>query len=474
MATAKPRELQLVSGKSEFHRFRTSDGDTVEPCCSCKHNVDFNTGCISNANPYFLNGDEIFSGRVLELPRQEVFNRRDQRLSEQMCRLEPGLFPDIRLSDHFPQELKDKVWSILEQCIHYYQNNPKYSVMPERKKFDSFFQNGIGLLDGKSLYGCQYCYARYKNDYQTIIPKNISFSRLERQIKSLWEQGHVVVDEKGNQRLFARIGKSVECASVYHLNALLHLLELGAHYGVGFYLPTKHLYFDESIAELLKTTDSSLSFSLSYEHLERGVVLHGFDNDYRMHCAKRYADAGVRTALNVTHDCTASFDDTQKQGSHIYEVAEFLKKNPDIGRQLIPIRMHRLELIEKVTGIPKKVLVDGWGNEGDAYNMFRSFEASCPRCHPDGTNKLLPLVIHPDYEAFFSPVKNPRAGICADIGGTFMCNSCFFPDMPHEWELDNEALIPVVSLNTQKRHEKRRRKEEREQELMRAQQELEF
>jgi hypothetical protein len=407
--------FKLKSGKSEFNKF-VIDGRTEEPCL-CKFNLDWCRGCVSNVNPYFQNINDISSR---EINVKEVFKRFDNMLQKEVS--SSALSPDVRYSCNFSGKMRRDIINNMMNCLVDYEKFDKVYI-------NKYFRNNIGLLDGKRN-GCTYCYAHYKNNSQQIDIKNQwSFSEIRRQLEEVLVEDRVI-----------RLGKSVECLSIWHLTMFSKLLDLCIDHGARVLVPTKMLYYEPSIAERLRWTRSVIGYSIFCDELEPGPCNWGFDTDYRLKCAQKYADASVQVTLKITMDCTQSFDDLDKLGMPIYSIMDFLERNKHVERQLIPLRIHKKQVAEIAAGKSKFELSTG------IQNLFRD-SVTTTRYVPYHGGAFIPCFIHKDFKEYFG------LRICGKTGGTFYCDSCSLKNK--YWQINRKKVIQLpVTMNKPKRWQK--------------------
>lgn len=432
----KQKNLRLDPGKSEFHRFIIS-GKPLNPCI-CDYNLDFGPGCVSNVNPYFSSGKEIISKNILKRKREVVLRRFDERQKIILKGLDKRLNPDVIWSRNFSEELKEFIWEQIHKQVEAYQEG---SSRPRSVEIlDSFTIPELGLVDGR-LNGCSYCYAGYQNNKRKILAETVNYSGLVAQIEEITEQKKWKTDSNGNQKPIVRFGKRVEIASLPQLNILLNVLEIFHKYRVASHLPTKHLPFDERIAYLLKQTDSVLAYSIGYEKQEVGPLFHGLTTKERLRRAKKYADYGVNVMLKMVLDCTVSLKECERHGAKITEIKQFLRKNPKIKRQLIPIRIHKKEDAVSITSHTKSSLLGNANLFGESVPLGRYSE--------DGRHVVFCDQLHPEFRKFFSR-KDGSLDACANIGRIFYCDSCQFSNMPY-WTLENKYVQPVELMKKAER-----------------------
>lgn len=449
MADIAPRKISITTGKADFHNYKLLSGKVVSPCI-CENNIDFSEGCIANVNPYFRNADEILADingkkNILNKDREEIFARLDEILESEKKQLNPQLNPNIRYTKNFPDSLKEKIWKILVEHVLSLQKRFPNGISEIGKPLSGFFDSGIGLLDGRAI-GCEYCYAKPHNNAQNILV-DVNFSDVKKELEEMIARKEFVIDTKGKNRIFLRKGKWTECDSIVHLNSSLELLKIADEYDANVLIPTKFLYFDKTLADYCVKTGSSIQYGVCvYPNLEKGPILWGFDYEYRLECAKRYANAGVSVGLKISADCDSSFDSCMQRGGIITKLIDFIDStkstNNPIFAQIIPLRIKSNALVRKVTGHSRKELLSG------VQNLFgNSVEAASYIA--DGQNALIPFIIHPDYKNYFN------GNICGQVGEHFYCNSCHFSDMPCNWKVEERLKIPVEYDNEKRKGKKK-------------------
>lgn len=229
--------------------------------------------------------------------------------------------------------------------------------------------NGVFTRNSKGI--CEYCYGKRIN-YHKFKPKIIDLNLLTKDI-----------EEKKVKIL--RIGKFADPGYEELRPQILDVLNLCAKQGVRAIVITKLLEYDRKVAELLKTSNSVLHFSLGYDELEQGAYSLGKFNNYRIKEAKKYFHYGVKTYFRLVKDVTQKADRVSFKA--------FQSKIPII---LTPLRFSINALAEKVTGMTILELKK---------NRFIRI-----------SGYLNPNIIHND----FSGIKN----ICGEIGLQRYCAKC--------------------------------------------------
>ena len=399
------RKLKLKSGKSEFNRFKIND-EIVEPCV-CKYNLDWCRGCISNINPYFYNILDVRDTNITA--DRNLLKRFDERIYKLTDRTDE--FPDVRFSNHFPEELRGRILRNIERCIGDYSRF-------DSEYINKYFKSGHGLLDGKRN-GCQHCYAHYKNNSQQVNVVDPNFDAVKKTLEALPKSDRII-----------RLGKTSECLSIVHLDLFSTLLDICVETGTSIIAPTKMLYYDSDIAKRLRLTGSVIGYSVFCDDLEPGPSNWGFDTEYRLTCAQRYANNGVNIVLKITMDCTQSFEALDTIGMPIYRYVMFLESNPLIGKQLIPLRIHKKNVANVATGHTKTELKTG---------MRNLFGNSISKAHyePYHAGAYIPMFMHKDFADFFD------GHICGKVGHHFYCDSCGLRDAVWDVDMDKTPALPV-------------------------------
>lgn len=204
-----------------------------------------------------------------------------------------------------------------------------------------------GIVDGDYIIGafldesseCDYCYSKHqhKTFWKTMLDLNPE--QLKEELLGNNELNNGVPVK------VLRLGKRTEAASQYTLDYLITTFETCCETGTKIILPTKCLPFDLNIANLFRKTNSNLLYSLGFDELETGACNNGCNNDFRMEQAKKYREKGVNSMLYLLIDLPHSSKKREK------EVIKFAKKY-NIPIQLLPIRITRRELAQKLTGLP--------------------------------------------------------------------------------------------------------------------------
>lgn len=228
-----------------------------------------------------------------------------------------------------------------------------------------------GFFRRNSNGRCEYCYGRRSN-YHKFRPKKINLDLLEKDIKL-------------RKIKILRVGKFSDPGYRSLKESLANVLRLCNKLKVKVILITKLLEFDKKVAELLKSTDSVIHFSLGYDHLERGANWLGMSNNKRLKVAHQYSRFGVRTYLRLVKDITVSADDVSKKA--------FNSKIPII---ITPLRFARYDLAKSITG--KSI------SELKTHRFIRI------------PGYLNPRIMHDD----FSQIRE----ICGEIGEKRYCAKC--------------------------------------------------
>lgn len=449
MEKLKRMRLKFQSGKSEYHVFAIKNGTakkTYEPCI-CKHNIDFTDGCVANFNPFFRSSSELIDGDFFSVGMEKILNRLEEVNRRGLDQV-GDLLPDIPSVTTFSSTLKGKIFQTLEQLVAYYKR--EYNSDEGRATLDRFMHPQYGLLHG--VTGCEYCYASRKNVRRDLV-RDIDWD----DFKAMLEQTVQVTEHEtrpdrklirspnSTSRFTVRLGKTTEAASLFHLRDLHRFLTIISDYNVSVHIPTKFLPFEPSIARLLKKTGSTIGYGFSYEALEPGPVLFGFDDTKRLETAQKYADAGVTTLARIAIDTNWSIIENERRGSNISDIAHFLYAHRDIIPQLIPFRMHGRTLKSKITRMdPKHLLIpaeDLFYDAEDTRNQAR-YEAK-------GNGEVQATRMHPDYIPLFTYTNQEpgprRYHLCSDFGNTFYCDRCGIGDRTISIKQNRTRQVPVMN-----------------------------
>ena len=251
---------------------------------------------------------------------------------------------------------------------------PKLLVVPGKKEFvpgcklEANIDSGNGCIagwlpasdgqvasfDGKVFTNfylalkaeCDYCYAipKHKTFPKTLF--NIEKEILREQLLGKTRLKTGSEKEHGKAIKILRLGKRTEFGSIYTLNSLSLVLETCIETETRTVFPTKFLKYNENIAELLKRSNSSLYYSIGFDDVEYGPLMHGCDNNFRLEQMVKYAESGVNTNLYLLV-ADGSISPTGRD----LKMIDFVKKHDKIrGLQVLPVRYSGKDLCKRMTG----------------------------------------------------------------------------------------------------------------------------
>lgn len=246
---------------------------------------------------------------------------------------------------------------------------------------------------------------------------------------SWYNSGNVlerVVDEvtRGDFEKFSpgvvRLGKKTETGHPWYWNVLGDFLDITKEFNASTIFITRALPFgiegavetsehskdnNEVVARLsernwevgdskemvdrLIGAKTSLLYSMAwniYGH-EKGAFSQGFTDDWKLSQARKYADAGVNTALTVVCDVTSSIEENHQRGNAI-------KMSLDSGLpvRILPLRPNR-EIIAETCG-------GGWSDLVGRVGHQSLFDQNIFPYHPKGKGRFaVASTMHPDFQS---------------------------------------------------------------------------
>jgi len=164
---------------------------------------------------------------------------------------------------------------------------------------------GGGLFDGEVFHNffsmpsgeCEYCYAGQqhkgfaKNFYQ--FDKQRLLNELRGDCRLIYNSDKV----HGKPIDVLRFGKRTESWTPFTHEEFMQTLDACAMTGARPVIPTKFLPYTPEIASLLKRTNAVVLYSIGWDELEQGAVMHGKTNKYRIEQARRYNEEGVTSVV---------------------------------------------------------------------------------------------------------------------------------------------------------------------------------
>lgn len=276
-------------------------------------------------------------------------------------------------------------------------------------------------FDGKTFRGfflapwdeCRYpCYAA---DKHSSFPKNfLDFNEdlLRRELR-----GECCLDfgspvQYGKPIPVLRFGKRTETGSIYTREMLNRTLELMTETGTKGVIPTKFLEFNETVADLLRRTRSTLLFSMGFDEEEPGALAHGCGNEFRFEQAIRYREAKVNSNIYLLIRAH------QPPGERELDILKRTNYGSKISMQLLPLVTKSKEAAQRLLGVCWDTLK---GAKGQA-ELPGVSDFTCGSYYLDG-GKLRAQKLHPDWLNLMRDHKGIR--MCHHDPFETYCGSCF-------------------------------------------------
>lgn len=248
---------------------------------------------------------------------------------------------------------------------------------------------------------CSYCYAA-RNNWPPLRIRSFDEKFLEEMIKA------------DNIKII-RVGKVADQGHRFFYEHNMQLLQLAEKLNFRVLIVTKFLDFDKNMTKMLKKTNSTVQFSLGYDSMEPGAVIWGCTNEFRIENALRYKDAGVNSVCRLVREAPIAPD------NQTLEIIANLNSH-NIPVLLTPLRIPGRSVSEQIGrtwGTLKKNpnQMDFFGQDPDQGTYIQ-----------EGSNSLLPRIIHPDYKVRIGDNNSQSFRVCGHIGDNVLCGSCFMDD----------------------------------------------
>jgi hypothetical protein len=209
-------------------------------------------------------------------------------------------------------------------------------------KFDSSTQSFIGYA-AIPWAECDYCYAgrRHKSFPKTI--HDLDKTELRNLISGDFSPGFSVNKKLGRPISILRFGKRTEVGDKLFRGDLINTLEIMVDYNTKGVIPTKFLDFDINLINLLKKTKTVILYGIGFPEFEKGAVMQGKTNEYRIEQMSEYRNSGVN-AVPYLH----IFGGDSPTKRDLDYISYFKKRNIPI--QLLPIRFSSKKVFNEMTG----------------------------------------------------------------------------------------------------------------------------
>jgi len=313
---------------------------------------------------------------------------------------------------------------------------PEASFDADKGIFTGFYDNTFG--------SCQYCYAASK--HKRPYPKSFVKIDPDKLYCELKFGNYIDFNEKFSDEpvRILRLGKRTETGAKYNRPQLITTLETCIETGTKVVMPTKMLEFDPALVELIKKSRTQLLYSMTnLDSLERGALMHGCSNEWRLDQAIKYKEAGVDVAvyltLEVVYDTKPAFK-------------ELIRKCMDynIKFQILGLRIPATDLAFAMTGRT-------WEQLKGRLRMAHQANSLLPGHAPEnmqiggyvqeGNNNLLPNSMNPYLRNLIGDNHGNIRG-CYHNKLETICGKCF---------QGNGCIVPTKKMNIKlaKRYNKR-------------------
>lgn len=225
---------------------------------------------------------------------------------------------------------------------------------------------------------CAYCYAAYlyKKDPDAYKVKEVKESEFKK--IALKYPAHIL-----------RLGKNVECGHRNTRSQLYQVLEYCVKYKMRPVVTSKILEYDPRVANLVIQSQGIVHISLGADALEKGPVLQGATNEWRLQQAIQYKKISCPTQVRIVADITLPMTDFHKQ---------VFKEMGSAGILLTPLHYTSKAVFEKNRQ-------DITWDEAKSTGLFSY-----------GHGDLRPNMLHDDWK------KTKER--CGTIAGKEYCNNC--------------------------------------------------
>jgi hypothetical protein len=208
------------------------------------------------------------------------------------------IIPKTAVKEVEPQKLLDggKQWFVpsclLEANIDFGKGCSTSFIPGDNSSFDGkHFTNWFFAPWGECSYPC------YATRMHKSFPKTkhkIDSNKLEKLLLGDFCPGFESKEPLGRPVNILRFGKRTESWNSLFQDSFIETLEIMTKTGTRGVIPTKSLPFDKEIVGLLKKTDSVLLYGIGFDDFEKGAVINGCANDWRLEQMTRYSQEGVR------------------------------------------------------------------------------------------------------------------------------------------------------------------------------------
>ncbi len=275
-----------------------------------------------------------------------------------------------------------------------------------------FVPGNHASFDGKRFTGyfldlhaeCSYCYAGYQHKSFPKTLVNIDKAHL---IEELNNKKKIL-----ERDIILRLGKRTECGSKFTRNPLITTLEACVETNTKVVMPTKFLEFDKDVTKLLRKTDSVVLYSTRDDKFERGSVVHGCNNEWRLEQAVKYKEHGVNAILYLLVDLPNEITDRESN------ILNFANKH-NLLVQLLAIRFPGKKVAREIVGGSWEDLT-----MNPEQLMLESINGKIHGGYKWKSNQLIAQRTHEDYSKLIGE-NNNCVRLCHHNDITTYCGSCF-------------------------------------------------
>ncbi len=245
---------------------------------------------------------------------------------------------------------------------------------------------------------CSYCYAARSN-WPPLRIRAFDGKFLEEKIT---QEGIRII----------RVGKVADQGHRFFYEHNMQLLQLAEKLDFRVLIVTKFLDFDKNMAKMLKRTNSTVQFSIGYDSMEPGAAVWGCTNGFRIENALRYKDSGVNAVCRLVREAPIAPD----------------TKTLEI---IANLNAHRIPVLFTPLRMPSRGVAEQMGRVWTTLKMnprqlnFFGQPSDQGTYMQEGSNSLLPSIIHPDYETRVGDNNSELFRVCGHIGDDVLCGSCF-------------------------------------------------
>lgn len=275
-----------------------------------------------------------------------------------------------------------------------------------------FFTDFWSFIPGE----CIYCYAsRDHNCFPKTIYK-FDEKRLREELQGDFRCDFNDKDIRLGRHLdFLRFGKRTEPWTEYTRDAFVRTLELMLESGTRGVITSKTLEFDKTISDLVKRTGSQILFSIGDDEYEKGMVMRGFDNQFREEQAMKYYKDKSNIGLYLLI-----------QGHKGIKQKEKRVINLGLPVQLLPFNFKTKDALEVITGYSSEELRGGKKRKKE--QRFLPIYGDDPYGAYAFYNNAYRLQrVHPDWLKLIEE-NNGKIRMCHHTLDDTYCGTCFLGD----------------------------------------------